>query len=101
MPIGHTAVMPRRISLVWHSICIESLMIAQSCKVPTMRSQIEKMITAAKDWQIEDLNGFESAANHGRPAAEETLVSDYRAEMRPADFVESKLQRALRDSTCN
>jgi hypothetical protein len=65
-----------------------------------MRSQIHELQALSDEADVYDRNAHASklAASNG---AEETLILDARSVMRPADFVEHKFQRALRDSRNN
>jgi hypothetical protein len=67
-----------------------------------MRSQIKALQASTQEWRPELANGLAQTQELEAPAAlEESLVSDFRADMRPADFVENKFQRALRESSVN
>lgn len=63
-----------------------------------MRSQIKALQAASQDWLPEFHKDAPQTSKNGTPSApEETLVSDFRAGMTPADFVENKFQRVLRE----
>lgn len=64
-----------------------------------MRSQIHELQALSHDVAACDRDAETNCISNN--IAEETLVTDARSVLRPADFVEHKYQRALRDSLAN